>query len=69
MYKLVKVNHFMDVPHPNGINNGFERTGEMLKEPTIGECFYLGTLRTSPVTEITEGGFKTKNSEYKLTKI
>lgn len=57
--------------HPNGIDKGYVAQGNFSISPTVGECFYIGTLRTSPVTEIvsqtdTEMVFKTLNSIYKL---
>lgn len=57
--------------HPNGIHKGYMQKGDFLKVPTINEYFYIGSLRTSPVTEIIsetnkEMIFKTVNSTYKL---
>lgn len=74
MITIEKIDHLMEDKHPNGINNGYQRTGTMDKIPTVGESFMVarigGYLRTSPVTEIVEetqdgGVFKTKNSMYK----
>ena len=54
--------------------------GEVLAEPTIGRSLMVkryirngievpGLFSTSLVTEITENGFKTMNSEYKIEKV
>lgn len=58
--------------HPNGIFEGYTKTGLILETPKIGESFYIGSLGTSVVTEIVkeEGNkvtFKTLNSTYELT--
>ena len=60
--------------HPNNINEGDERTGEIHAIPTVGKSFFVSTsvsryFRTSLVTEIleaseTKGKFKTENSTY-----
>lgn len=56
--------------HPNGINEGYERTGTAENKPTIGERFYVGGwngFSTSPVTEIIDNNtFRTQNSVYKI---
>lgn len=57
--------------HPNGIFEGYRQKGRFLNFPTINQYFYIGSLRTSPVTEIIsetdeEIIFKTLNSTYKL---
>lgn len=54
--------------HPNGIYAGHIEKGFMIKEPEIGERFYVGFFSTSPVTELPneEGIFKTTYSTYKL---
>lgn len=61
----------MDKPHPNFIDNGFSRIG-FAKNPIVGERFNIISqggkiiFSSSPVTEITENGFKTRNSIYKI---
>ena len=73
--KLVKLSD--DVfggKHPNNINEGYVKEAIFDKRPEIGSPFYIGSLRTTLVTEIvsdteTEVIFKTKNSTYKLTDI
>jgi len=53
--------------HPNGINVGYNRFGEMYDPPTVGDCFYLGSFKTSIVTEIIDKNtFRTENSTYKI---
>ena len=60
--------------HPNNINEGDERTGEMKGVPVVGQSFLVFTsvsryFQTSVVTEVleeseTKGRFKTLNSTY-----
>lgn len=70
--RLTKVTHLMDIPHPNGIDEGFEVIGTTNLEPEIGINYVVsryngGYLVTSPITEvISSTHFKTKNSEYKI---
>lgn len=63
--------HKFDGNHPNGIYTGYTAKGIISTEPTIGERCNVGTLSTSPVTEILKDDgktctFKTLNSTYKL---
>ncbi len=54
--------------HPNGINKGYIKTGNMINEPKVGERFVVDSLRTSTVTRIIdETTFETLNSIYKIT--
>lgn len=58
--------------HPNGIDEGYTQKGFFYNEPIEGECFYIGSLKTSPVTEVIsktehEIKFKTLNSTYLLS--
>jgi len=71
---IEKVQHNMEVEHPNGINEGYQRQGILIKRPTVGESVLVsrvqGYFRTSPVMEILldkeDGGeFRTSNSTYK----
>lgn len=61
--------------HPNNINEGFNTTGILYNYPTIDTCCYIGSLRTSLVTEILESDseksliFKTLNSTYKIEEL
>lgn len=77
---LTKVDHFMDTPHPNGINVGKTYEGFFEEPLKIGisarfkitsskEDLVYRCLTTTPVIEITSDGFKTKNSRYKITPI
>jgi hypothetical protein len=55
---------------PNNKKVGYQREGKFLKQPTVGEAFYIGdgfrSFRTSTVTEIlSENIFRTLNSVYK----
>ena len=68
---LKKTKSFLEYPHPNGIDVGYERQGIMPTMPIIGKRFVLyptrgmNTFSTSPVTEIVdETTFKTENGEY-----
>lgn len=71
---IEKVQHNMECEHPNGINEGYQRQGILIKRPTVGESVLVsrrfGYTKTSPVTEIItdapDGGeFRTSNSTYK----
>lgn len=67
--KLVKIEHHMDEPHPNGIDNGTVISGYAKKEPTVGEIFFITIssrwFRTSIVQEIIDKNtFRTQNSTY-----
>lgn len=50
----------------HGINIGYTKMATLTEFPKIGEHFKFGSLLTTPVTELTEDGFKTKNSTYSL---
>lgn len=65
--KITKLKELPDALHPNNIQEGFEKVGIMLKEPTIGERFYVGgSWSTSGVQEIIDSNtFKTYSSIYK----
>jgi hypothetical protein len=66
--KITKVDavRFGDA-HPNGINNGYTQIGLAPYNIEIGLPVYIGSLRTSQVTEIVnENTFKTKNSVYQI---
>ncbi len=53
--------------HPNGINEGYTKTGDMLVPPTVGERFWLGRFSTSPVVKvISKTKFKTVYSTYQI---
>ena len=59
--------------HPNGIDAGRTEEGMIVMEPIVGFPCWVGTLRTSTVTEIvaendTSIQFKTLNSTYLLEK-
>lgn len=60
-----------DGMHPNGIDEGYVKSGKAFKMPTVGERFFIGyNWATSEVTEIVdEVTFKTLNSTYKITSI
>lgn len=55
--------------HPNGINEGYVRTGVEIEPPTIGERYYVGhDFSTSPVVKINDDGtIKTTYSTYSIT--
>lgn len=72
-YRLTKITHYADEPHPNFIDEGYTAVGFSLL-PEVGKCFVLihkisRVFSSSPVTQITRDGFKTKNSQYKLEEI
>jgi len=55
--------------HPNNIDEGYTHTdvtnSKEIVDPEIGLCFYVGSFRTSRVTEIVSKNiFKTMNSIY-----
>ncbi len=64
--KITKLKESDNPLHPNNISEGFFISGLLLKEPTIGEAFYVGYgWRTSAVKEIIdENTFRTYNSIY-----
>lgn len=74
LYIVAKTEHHMSTPHPNGIDVGYTVVGKFKNPPIVGERFIIegsnskNYLNTSPVTEITENGFKTRNSTYTLYK-
>ena len=60
--------------HPNGIDQGYTQTikADVLPSIEVGVCYYFGSLRTTPVTEIISKTddkieFKTLNSTYLVT--
>lgn len=67
LVKLSKIDHSQNEQHKNFIEVGTEKIGEFVKEPTVGEHFYVGRkFRTSAVKEIVSAQvFKTHNSIYK----
>ena len=69
--KLEKLEELPNAKHPNNKEVGYIKIGEFVKEPVIGESFWVGRdLRTSPVTEIINKNiFKTLNSTYKWIEI
>jgi hypothetical protein len=68
--KITKIDDLGEKFHVNGINKGYQTTGYYEKIPTVGECFYIGALRTSIVQEIIDSNtFKTMNSVYKLEEL
>ena len=70
--KVTKLKNELEGEHPNGVNEGYEKTGIALNELIVGECFYVqkgmrGYFRSSIVTKINDDGtFNTQNSIYKL---
>lgn len=67
---LEKISELPDAMHPNNIEVGHLQTGELISEPEVGKCFWVGYFwRTSIVKEIIdENTFKTCNSIYRWTK-
>lgn len=67
LVKLVKVDHAPNDKHKNLIPVGKEIIGEFIKDPVVGEHFYVGKrFRTSAVQEIVASNvFRTYNSIYK----
>ena len=65
-----KIKELEDAEHPNNIEEGFEYTGLVFREPKVGECFRIGDMRTSTVREILpENTFRTVNSVYQWEKV
>ncbi len=66
--KLTKISDVEKPYHPNNIESGFIKEGDMLIPPTVGESFWVGNnWRTSCVEEvISKTEFKTMNSHYKI---
>ncbi len=66
--KLTKLKELSDAKYPNNIAVGYEKVGDFLEYPIIGERFNVGMgWSTSPVTEIIHFNvFKTYNSIYKI---
>lgn len=63
---IKKLSELPDAKHPNNIDVGYERQGNFIAAPEVGECFWVGhEWRTSTVVEIlSEHTFKTRNSIY-----
>jgi hypothetical protein len=63
---LVKLKEVDKPYHPQNIKVGFEKSGEFIKHPVVGETFWVGDFwRTSPVTKILSNNiFETLNSVY-----
>lgn len=67
---IIKLKELPDAACPDNMVVGYSHKGLYETEPVVGECFYIGTLRTSTVQEIIdEITFKTFNSIYQLTDI
>ncbi len=71
--RITKLNHLMDIEHPNGIDSGYTVEKEVDKLPLIvvGKPVYLiddtSRFHTSTVKEIIDNEtFKTRNSIYKM---
>ncbi len=65
--KLVKLNDLPNAEVPFNIPEGYVTEGVIINEPMVGEAFYVGSLRTSMVTEIIDNQtFKTCNSIYRI---
>lgn len=64
---LTKLKEAENPLHPNNIEEGFVKKGQYMREPTVGEAFWVGFgWRTSAVQEIlSENTFRTFNSIYK----
>jgi hypothetical protein len=69
--RLKKLKELDNATHPNNIEVGFEKEGEMISDPKLGNRFWVGnSWRTSVVTEIIDDNtFKTLNSIYQITKL
>lgn len=69
--KIKKLKNLLDTEHPNNINEGFEKIGDFIGAPQIGQRFYVGmSFSTSPVTELVDKKtFKTANSIYEYEKL
>jgi hypothetical protein len=65
---LIKVREKKNAMHPNLISVGFEKIGELVNEPEVGENFWVGdNWRTSTVTKvINKNMFETLNSVYRI---
>lgn len=74
MAKLIKLVDNFQGKHPNGIDEGYTKYARQeILPPTLGNPFYFGRLKTSPVTEVVSNTdkeliFKTCNSTYKVIK-
>lgn len=65
LIKMHKVSEPENALHKNNIAIGREFIGLSNGKPTVGECFYVGDLRTSVVQEIlSPNTFRTYNSIY-----
>ena len=65
--QIEKISELDNALLPNNIEVGFSKRGSFIREPKVGERFWIGTgFRTSPVQEIIdENTFKTEDSIYK----
>ena len=66
MIKVTKHRELEDARHPNNIEEGAVIVGEFMRNPIVGQAFWVGNYwRTSVVTEIIGPKmFKTMNSIY-----
>lgn len=68
--RLTKLKELPDARHKFNIAVGFTKEGKFIKEPVLGESFYVGYgYATSTVTEIiSDDVFRTRNSIYQWVK-
>jgi hypothetical protein len=68
--RLTKLEERPDALYKNNISVGFSKEGKFIKEPVVGESFFVGYgYSTSTVTNIIdENTFRTRNSIYQWTK-
>jgi len=65
-----KIAELDDAPYPHNIEVGRVFIGGCSKPPTVGECFYVGSFRSSTVQEIlSPNTFRTYNSIYEWEKM
>ena len=65
--KIGKLEERLDAEYPHNIAVGYIREGILGSRPTVGECFFLDSFRTSLVQEVIGYSIiKTINSVYKI---
>jgi len=72
MYKITKL--YETKANTNGLNIGYTKTNAEMPPVVLGQDYYFGSLRTTPVIggAVREDGsvlFSTKNSTYLIEKI
>lgn len=70
---IVRIEKLREAPtpeFPDNIEIGYTKTGACPALPVVGQCFWVGTLRTSTVKEIIDANtIRTNNSIYRWNEV